>query len=128
MFQILQTDLTKAVTDVNSAGSYLPVALQILLVVGLFFLGFHYFVFPIDPKIQMIVLLSLVFLVGVPHGALDFLVDEQNKEAVQQPFSIKKFVSIYLLRLFAFSLVWIFPWVAFSIFIVFSIYHFEFRQ
>lgn len=97
---------------------------SILLIVGLFVLGFHYFVFPIDPKIQMIVLLSLVFLVGVPHGALDFLVDEQNKEAVQQPFSIKKFVSIYLLRLFAFSLIWIFPWVAFSIFIVFSIYHF----
>jgi len=35
MFHLLQTDLSKAVTDVNSAGSYLPVALQILLVVGL---------------------------------------------------------------------------------------------
>ena len=96
----------------------------ILLLIGLFFLGFHYYILPIDPKTQMIVLLSLVFLVGVPHGALDFLVDEQNKEAVQQTFSIKKFVSVYLLRLFSFALIWIFPWVAFSIFMVFSIYHF----
>ena len=96
----------------------------ILLFVGGFFLGLHYFILPIDPKTQMIVLLSLVFLVGVPHGALDFLVDEQNKEALQQKFSIKKFVSLYLLRLFSFALIWIFPWVAFSIFMVFSIYHF----
>jgi Brp/Blh family beta-carotene 15,15'-monooxygenase len=88
------------------------------------FLGLHYYILPIDPKTQMIALLSLVFLVGVPHGALDFLVDEQNKVALRQQFSIKKFVSLYLLRLFAFALIWIFPWVAFSIFMVFSIYHF----
>lgn len=96
----------------------------ILLIIGCMFLGLHYYILPIDPKTQMIVLLSLVFLVGVPHGALDFLVDEQNKVALQQKFSIKKFVSLYLLRLFSFALIWIFPWVAFSIFMVFSIYHF----
>jgi len=96
----------------------------ILLIIGSMFLGLHYYILPIDPKTQMIALLSLVFLVGVPHGALDFLVDEQNKVALRQQFSIKKFVSLYLLRLFAFALIWIFPWVAFSIFMVFSIYHF----
>ena len=96
----------------------------ILLLLGVLFLGLHYYVCPINPSTQMIILLSLVFLVGVPHGALDFLVDEQNKVAVQQSFSIKKFVSVYLLRLFSFALIWIFPWVAFSIFMVFSIYHF----
>ena len=96
----------------------------ILLLIGFITLGIHYFISPVEPKIQMIVLLSLVFLVGVPHGALDFLVDEQNKVAVQQKFSIKKFVTIYLLRLFSFAIIWLFPWVAFSFFIVFSIYHF----
>lgn len=96
----------------------------LLLIIGCILLGLHYYVVPIDPKTQMIVLLSLVFLVGVPHGALDFLVDEQNKVALKQEFSIKKFVSLYLFRLFAFGLVWIFPWVAFSIFLLFSIYHF----
>ena len=84
----------------------------------------HYYIFPIDPKVQMIILLTLVILVGVPHGALDFLVDEQTKVALQQNFSIKKFVILYLFRLFSFALIWIFPWVAFSIFMVFSIYHF----
>jgi NADH-quinone oxidoreductase subunit A len=35
MFHILQTDMTKAVRDVSHAGSYLPVAIQVLFVVGL---------------------------------------------------------------------------------------------
>ena len=88
------------------------------------FLGLHYYILPIDPKTQMILLLTLVILIGVPHGALDFLVDEQNKVALQQKFSMKKFVFLYLFRLLSFALIWIFPWVAFSIFMVFSIYHF----
>lgn len=35
MLNLLQADLTKAVTDVNTAGSYFPVGIQILFVVGL---------------------------------------------------------------------------------------------
>jgi len=97
---------------------------SILLILGVLLLITHYYIFPIDPKVQMVILLTLVILVGVPHGALDFLVDEQNKVALQQNFSIKKFVILYLFRLFSFALIWIFPWVAFSIFMVFSIYHF----
>jgi len=97
---------------------------SILLILGVLLMITHYYIFPIDPKVQMVILLTLVILVGVPHGALDFLVDEQTKVALQQNFSIKKFVILYLFRLFSFALIWIFPWVAFSIFMVFSIYHF----
>src|SRR6188472_2572692 len=35
MFQLLQTDLNQVINDVSSSGSYIPVAIQILLVVGL---------------------------------------------------------------------------------------------
>ena len=35
MFYLLQTDLTKTITDVNSAGSYLPIALQFLFAAGM---------------------------------------------------------------------------------------------
>ena len=35
MFYFLQTDFAKKLTDVNSAGSYFPVGLQILFAVGL---------------------------------------------------------------------------------------------
>jgi beta-carotene 15,15'-dioxygenase len=96
----------------------------VLLFVGLMTIGMHFFIFPISLDSQMIILLSLVFVVGVPHGALDFLVDEQNEEILNKTFSIKKFVAIYLFRLFIFSLLWMLPWLAFSLFIVFSIFHF----
>lgn len=96
----------------------------VLLSLGLIALVFHSYVIPMPLHIQMGILLTFVFLIGVPHGALDFLVDEQNEELVKRTFSIKKFVSVYLTRLFAFSLFWFMPWVAFSLFMVFSIYHF----
>jgi NADH-quinone oxidoreductase subunit A len=35
MFHLLQSNLTKSVNDITNAGSYLPVALQFLFVVGL---------------------------------------------------------------------------------------------
>jgi beta-carotene 15,15'-dioxygenase len=96
----------------------------ILLAVGLIGFIIQFFIFPISLNTQMIILLSLVFLVGIPHGALDFLVDEQNEEVGNKHFSIKKFILIYLLRLFVFSLLWMLPWLAFSLFIIFSIFHF----
>jgi beta-carotene 15,15'-dioxygenase len=96
----------------------------VLLSLGLIALIFHSYIIPMPLHIQMVILLTFVFLIGVPHGALDFLVDEQNEELVKRTFSIKKFVSVYLTRLFAFSLFWFMPWVAFSLFMVFSIYHF----
>ena len=97
---------------------------HVLILVGLLTCFIHFYVTAITIDTQMIILLSLVFLVGVPHGALDFLVDEQNEVVDNRHFSIKKFVRIYLFRLFIFSLLWMVPWLAFSLFIIFSIFHF----
>jgi beta-carotene 15,15'-dioxygenase len=96
----------------------------VLLLLGVLTLLYHFLLYPIPNDIQMIILLSLVLIVGVPHGALDFLVDEQNETIQNNQFSILKFVGVYLTRLFAFALFWFLPWLAFSLFIVFSIFHF----
>ncbi len=96
----------------------------ILLLIGLTTLFYHFFIAPISPNNQMIVLLSMVLIIGIPHGALDFLVDEQNEEVSKKVFSLKKFLSVYLTRLFVFALFWFIPWLAFSLFILFSIFHF----
>jgi beta-carotene 15,15'-dioxygenase len=95
-----------------------------LLLAGFLTLVYHFLLFPISNDTQMIILLSLVLLVGVPHGALDFLVDEQNETLKNNVFSLKKFLTVYLTRLFVFALFWFLPWLAFSIFIIFSIFHF----
>lgn len=96
----------------------------LLLTGGIILLLLHLLVIQIPVNVQMIFLVVLVFLVGVPHGALDFMVDEQNETLTHQQFSIKKFVTTYLLRLIAFSLIWIFPSFAFSLFLIFSAFHF----
>jgi beta-carotene 15,15'-dioxygenase len=95
-----------------------------LLVLGVLVLIFHNFMVAIPISVQMYVLLTLVFVIGVPHGALDYLVDEQNEKMSKNIFSIRKFVLNYMMKLCAFGLFWILPWLAFSLFIVLSAYHF----
>ncbi len=95
-----------------------------LLLVGTLTLSYHFLLHPISNDSQTVILLLLVLLVGVPHGALDFLVDEQNETLQNNVFSMKKFLVVYLTRLFIFALFWFLPWLAFSIFIMFSIFHF----
>lgn len=96
----------------------------VLLLIGCITIIYHHYISEISSNVQMILLLSLVFTVGVPHGALDFLVDEQNETIQNKIFSMKKFLVTYLTRLFIFALFWFLPWFAFSIFIIFSIFHF----
>jgi beta-carotene 15,15'-dioxygenase len=96
----------------------------VLLIIGCLTIFYHNYISNISSNAQMIVLLVLVFTVGVPHGALDFLVDEQNETIQNKVFSMKKFLVTYITRLFIFSLFWFLPWFAFSIFIIFSIFHF----
>jgi beta-carotene 15,15'-dioxygenase len=95
-----------------------------LLLIGFSVIFYHYLILPISGNQQLFILFSFVLIVGVPHGALDYLVDEQNKKYTNNVFSLKKFLIIYLTRLFAFALLWILPWFAFSLFIIFSIFHF----
>ena len=97
MFQILQTDLTKAVADVNSAGSYFPVALQILLVVGL--IGF---------------LMLVTHLLGPRRKTSDKLQNfasgiESHGEA-RQPMAIKYFLVAILFVLFDVEVIFFYPY------------------
>jgi NADH-quinone oxidoreductase subunit A len=97
MFQLLQTDLTKAVTDVNSAGSYLPVALQILLVVGL--IGFLMFV---------------THLLGPRRHTTDklqnFASGIESHGNARQPMAIKYFLVAILFVLFDVEVIFFYPY------------------
>ena len=95
-----------------------------LLAIGFIFILIYNYLAEFTFNTQMNTLLALVFVVGVPHGALDFLVDEQNQIRSNKIFSLNKFLFIYLSQLFAFALFWFLPTIAFAIFIIFSIFHF----
>jgi len=97
MFQLLQTDLTKAVRDVNSAGSYLPVALQLLFVVGM--IG---------------TLMIVTHLLGPKRHTTDKLQTFASGIAshgdARQPMAIKYFLVAILFVLFDVEVIFFYPY------------------
>lgn len=97
MFNILQTDLTKAVTDINSAGSYFPVAVQILLVVGLIGL-----------------LMFVTHLLGPKRQTSDklqnFASGIETHGQARQPMAIKYFLVAILFVLFDVEVIFFYPY------------------
>ena len=97
MFQLLQTDLKNVVNDVNSSGSYIPVAIQILLVVGLIGL-----------------LLAVTHWLGPKRKTADKLENfasgiESHGEA-RQPMAIKYFLVAILFVLFDVEVIFFYPY------------------
>ena len=97
MFQLLQADLKNVVNDVNSSGSYIPVAIQILLVVGL--ISF---------------LLVVTHWLGPKRKTADKLENfasgiESHGEA-RQPMAIKYFLVAILFVLFDVEVIFFYPY------------------
>jgi beta-carotene 15,15'-dioxygenase len=102
----------------------LPVLETTITIVGLVTLFILNFSGGISVEVQMWVLMSLIFILGVPHGAMDFLVAEKNSTAEKKDFNIYKFVFVYVARLSIVALCWVNPILAIIIFMTCSIFHF----
>src|SRR4051812_34867577 len=97
MFYLLQTDLAKTVTDVNSAGSYFPVGLQIVFAVGL-----------------IAFLMMVTHLLGPKRKTADKLQNftsgiESHGDA-RQPMAIKYFLVAILFVLFDVEVIFFYPY------------------
>ena len=97
MFQLLQTDLGNVVNDVKSSGSYIPVAIQVLLVVGL--ISF---------------LLAVTHLLGPKRKTADKLENFASGIAshgeARQPMAIKYFLVAILFVLFDVEVIFFYPY------------------
>ena len=97
MFQLLQTDFTNAVNDVNSSGSYLPVGIQLLFVVGL--IGF---------------LLAVTHWLGPQRKTADkleiFASGIESHGDARQPMAIKYFLVAILFVLFDVEVIFFYPY------------------
>lgn len=97
MFQLLQADLNNVVKDVNNSGSYIPVAIQMLLVVGL-----------------------ITFLLGVTHWLgpkrktadklENFASGIESHGEARQPMAIKYFLVAILFVLFDVEVIFFYPY------------------
>jgi len=97
MFYLLQTDFARKVTDVNSAGSYFPVGLQILFAVGL-----------------IVFLVVVTHLLGPKRKTPDKLQNftsciEAHGDA-RQPMAIKYFLVAILFVLFDVEVIFFYPY------------------
>lgn len=97
MFQLLQTDLNKVVNDVNTSGSYIPIALQMILVVGLITL-----------------LLGVTHWLGPKRKTADKLENfasgiDSHGEA-RHPMAIKYFLVAILFVLFDVEVIFFYPY------------------
>lgn len=97
MFYLLQTGFTKKLTDVNSAGSYFPVGLQIIFAVGLIAL-----------------LVVVTHLLGPKRKTADKLQNftsgiESHGDA-RQPMAIKYFLVAILFVLFDVEVIFFYPY------------------
>jgi beta-carotene 15,15'-dioxygenase len=96
----------------------------------LFFFGatlviFHQFVYPISTSIQWVIFVGTMLVTGIPHGAIDHLVDEQNALNKNKTFSLTSFLKMYLGKMVIYGLIWwFFPILAITIFMGISAFHF----
>lgn len=97
MFHLLQADLSKVVSDAGSAGSYLPVAIQLLFVVGM--IG---------------TLMVVTHLLGPKRQTADKLQTFTSGIAshgdARQPMAIKYFLVAILFVLFDVEVIFFYPY------------------
>lgn len=97
MIDLLQTDLATAVNDVSGSGSYLPVGIQLLLVVGLIGL-----------------LLGVTHLLGPKRRTAkkleNFASGIESHGDARQPMAIKYFLVAILFVLFDVEVIFFYPY------------------
>jgi beta-carotene 15,15'-dioxygenase len=91
---------------------------------GLLSLTHTYFI-PVNGNIQVFLFLVTILLTGIPHGALDHLVEEKNSIKRMKKFSMIKFLMQYFFRMAVFALLWYYvPMASLALFLILSAYHF----
>ena len=96
-----------------------------LILLGIVLLFIEKLYQPFTIKIQLIIFLSGIVLLGIPHGAADLLVESRNSFHEGKKFSIPVFFLKYVGRLLSFGvLMYFFPFAGILFFILFASYHF----
>ncbi|MBC3794305.1 Brp/Blh family beta-carotene 15,15'-dioxygenase [Spirosoma utsteinense] len=92
---------------------------------GLLVAGYQYWVGPLSLSAQLFFCIGLLAFVGIPHGALDHLVEQEHSLRQAQRFSLTRFIIKYLFMIGAYGLGWmVFPVLSFILFLLISAWHF----
>ena len=95
------------------------------LIMGIILVLLHRLVGEVNPAIDYIFFGIFVILIGIPHGAVDHLVEEKYFQKQKKPFSLFRFLLKYILQILAYALLWFFmPVLSLSLFLLLSAWHF----
>ncbi len=97
----------------------------IILLTGFLLLIGSWYYHPLSYSVQYSMFIGGILFLGIPHGAADLLVANEQAVVSQQSFSIARFFVNYILRLLLFGLlIYFLPVTGLILFIVMAAYHF----
>lgn len=97
----------------------------ITVLVGFILLIWQFFQGTLPQNVQIIFFVSLILLTGIPHGALDHLIQEATDKKLNKVYDIKIFLMKYSIIMFVYALAWIwFSGLSLLIFLIISAWHF----
>ena len=104
---------------------FLKVPTWITVFIGFVLLLWQYFQGNLTQNFQIIFFVSLILLTGIPHGALDHLIQEATDKKFNRIYSAKMFSIKYLTIMAFYALAWyLFSGLSLLVFLFISAWHF----
>ncbi|MBC8153781.1 MAG: Brp/Blh family beta-carotene 15,15'-dioxygenase [Bacteroidetes bacterium] len=95
------------------------------IVAGLLLVSYQQWVGPLPILTQLAFCVGLLLIAGIPHGALDHLIEQERSIRQGKPFSLPFFILKYLLLIAAYGVGWLFfPVLSLVVFLLISAWHF----
>ncbi len=95
------------------------------LATGLLLVFLHHLGGTLNPLIDYVFFVLFIVLVGIPHGALDHLVEEKSLVGQRKTFSMVRFLVRYIAIILAYAVLWfITPALSLLVFLLISAWHF----
>ncbi len=111
--------LTAPLQRLKATPAYLTIGLGAVLVVWQAVAG------PLPERVQWLVFAGLLIVAGIPHGALDHLIDQETAARLGKSFSLAQFLVRYLLTMAVYGAAWfVAPALSLLLFLLGSAWHF----
>lgn len=92
---------------------------------GLLLAGYQYWVGPLSLWAELFFCIGLLLTTGIPHGALDHLIEQERSLRRSQSFSLPRFIVRYVAMIALYGLGWVFfPVLSLILFLLISAWHF----
>jgi len=114
-----------SVSAPKSAHWLSPVLTDLTLALGIILVGWQTVAGGLPTEVQVVAFVGLLAGAGVPHGALDHLIDKETATRQKKPFSMTWFLAKYLLIVSVYGLIWLWvPAFCLGLFLIGSAWHF----